>query len=170
MQIASIINASTHPDKNTITGVPTLGRPSSAMNRAAKNHRDLLLNLIKLNDRIALATVAARIAIDQLSQYRLNRDSGLIERLTSVLHAQSPSDGGVGSEPNFYHTGLSTETRDRFLCLALFSLLTILFLDCFISVVDMGSRPGIPLPYHHVCPHCRPGSSIYPLRLTSACH
>ena len=53
--------------------------------------RSQLLNLTRANDRIALATIAARIAIEQLSQYKRNLDSGLIARLT----AKSEQPGGV---------------------------------------------------------------------------
>ena len=43
--------------------------------------RSRLLNLTKTQDRIDLATIAARIAIEQLSQYNRNRVSGLVARL-----------------------------------------------------------------------------------------
>ena len=43
--------------------------------------RSRLLNLTKTQDRIELATIAARIAVEQLSQYNRNRVSGLVARL-----------------------------------------------------------------------------------------
>ena len=50
--------------------------------------RSQLLNLTKPNDRISLATIAASIAIEQLSQYKRNRDSGLIKRL--IARSEEP--------------------------------------------------------------------------------
>ena len=43
--------------------------------------RSRILNLTKTQDRIDLATIAARIAIEQLAQYNRNRVSGLVARL-----------------------------------------------------------------------------------------
>ena len=43
--------------------------------------RSRLLNLTKTQDRLDLAMIAARVAIEQLSQYKRNRESGLIDRL-----------------------------------------------------------------------------------------
>lgn len=43
--------------------------------------RSRLLNLTKTQDRIDLATIVARIAVEQLSHYNRNKVSGLIERL-----------------------------------------------------------------------------------------
>ena len=43
--------------------------------------RSRLLNLTNTQDRLNLAMIAARVAIEQLSQYKRNQESGLIERL-----------------------------------------------------------------------------------------
>ena len=65
--------------------------------------RSRLLNLTKTQDRIDLATIAARIAIEQLSQYNRNRVSGLVARLM-VRHEQREEEassllgGSIGGE------------------------------------------------------------------------
>ena len=46
--------------------------------------RSRLLNLTVTQDRIDLATIAARIAIEQISQYSRGQKSGLIDRLTAT--------------------------------------------------------------------------------------
>lgn len=43
--------------------------------------RSRLLNLTRTQDRIDLAIIAARVAIEQISHYQRSRDSGLITRL-----------------------------------------------------------------------------------------
>ena len=55
--------------------------------------RSRLLNLTKPQDRIDLATIAARIAVEQLSQYNRNRVSGLVARLM-VRHEQREGEAG----------------------------------------------------------------------------
>ena len=77
--------------------------------------RSRLLNLTKTQDRIELATLAARIAVEQLSRYTRNWNSGLIPRL-KARHDQGegdeacsllgPSLGGGGKS-------VSRELRDR---------------------------------------------------------
>ena len=60
-----------------------LNRGSSRLQEMAPPHimRSRLLNLTKTQDRLDLAMIAARVAIEQLSQFKRNRESGLIERL-----------------------------------------------------------------------------------------
>ena len=75
--------------------------------------RSRLLNLTETQDRIDLATIAARIAIEQLSQYNRNRLSGLVTRLM-VKHEQpeeeaSSSSGGLMGGEN----AVKRELRDR---------------------------------------------------------
>ena len=76
--------------------------------------RSRLLNLTKTQDRVDLATIAARIALEQLSQYNRNRVSGLVARLM-VRHEQleeeatSSSSGGPTGGEEAVRRGL----RDR---------------------------------------------------------
>ena len=75
--------------------------------------RSRLLNLTKSKDRIDLATIAARIAVEQLSQYNRNRVSGLVARLM-VRHEQleeeaTSSSGGPTRGEEAVRRGL----RDR---------------------------------------------------------
>ena len=60
-----------------------LNRGSSRLQEMAppRIRRSRILNLTKTQDRLDLAMIAARVAIEQLSQYSRNRESGLIERL-----------------------------------------------------------------------------------------
>ena len=60
-----------------------LDRDSSCLSsiEPPRIRRSRLLNLSKPRDRVDLAIMAARVAIEQLSQYQRNRDSGLIRRL-----------------------------------------------------------------------------------------
>ena len=61
-----------------------LDRDSSRLqgiNPPPRIRRSRLLNLTKTQDRIDLAIIAARVAIEQLSLYTRNTKSGLIQRL-----------------------------------------------------------------------------------------
>ena len=59
--------------------------------------RSRLLNLTKTQDRIDLATIAARIAVEQISQYNRNRVSGLVARLM-VRHEQQEEEASSSFE------------------------------------------------------------------------
>ena len=60
-----------------------LNRGSSRLQEMSppRIRRSRILNLTKTQDRLDLAMIAARVAIEQLSQYSRNRQSGLTERL-----------------------------------------------------------------------------------------
>lgn len=75
--------------------------------------RSRLLNLTKTQDRIDLATIAARIAIEQLSQYNRNRVSGLVARLM-VRHEQRGEEGSsVSGESAAGEKAVRRGLRDR---------------------------------------------------------
>lgn len=63
--------------------------------------RSQLLNLTKTQDRIDLATIAARIAIDRLCRYSRNRNSGLIPRLRARNEQSGGEAEAMSSEGDF---------------------------------------------------------------------
>ena len=75
--------------------------------------RSRLLNLTKTQDRVDLATIAARIAVEQLSQYNRNRVSGLVARLM-VRHEQREEEATSSSgEPTGGEETVRRGLRDR---------------------------------------------------------
>lgn len=74
--------------------------------------RSRLLNLTKTQDRIDLATIAARIAIEQLSQCNRNRVSGLVARLM-VRHEQPEEANSLSGVPIGGEKAVKRGLRDR---------------------------------------------------------